>query len=145
MSSHGQLGRHLLFDFFECDRARLDDKAFLRDATIEAARRAEATIVADVFHEFNPQGLSGVVVIAESHVAIHTWPEHGVAAVDVFSCGDGMKPEVVGAYLQDVLGARRMTTQEVRRGGPQYEATSVSSRPTARSSTAASGPNENRT
>jgi len=116
ISMQKPLGRHLLFDLFDCDRTSLNDREFLRTVTLEAARRADATIVTDVFHQFNPQGLSGVVVIAESHVAIHTWPEHGTASVDVFSCGDSLKPAAVGAYLQDVLRARRVTSQEILRG-----------------------------
>ena len=59
---------------------------------VEAAKRAEATIIDVVFHEFNPFGISGVVVIAESHLSIHTWPEHRYAAVDIFSCGETLKP-----------------------------------------------------
>jgi S-adenosylmethionine decarboxylase len=83
---------------------------------VEAARRAQATIVDVVFHEFNPFGISGVVVIAESHLAVHTWPEYGYAAVDVFSCGDTLQPRVAVDYLVEQFGAGRTSVVEVQRG-----------------------------
>ncbi len=83
---------------------------------VEAAKRAQATIVDVVFHEFNPFGISGVVVIAESHLAIHTWPEYCYAAVDVFSCGDTLQPEVAANYLVEQFGADRVNVVELQRG-----------------------------
>jgi S-adenosylmethionine decarboxylase len=82
---------------------------------LEAANACGATVVQTVFHSFNPHGVSGVVVIAESHLAIHTWPEYGHAAVDVFTCGDSIDPNVALEYLRDGLGAREVTSQEVDR------------------------------
>jgi S-adenosylmethionine decarboxylase len=69
-----------------------------------------------VFHEFNPFGISGVVVIAESHLAIHTWPEYRYAAVDVFSCGDVLQPQTAADYLVEQLGAARASVVELQRG-----------------------------
>ena len=83
---------------------------------VEAAKRAEATIVDVVFHEFNPFGISGVVVIAESHLSIHTWPEHRYAAVDIFSCGETLKPAEAANYLVEQFGASRASCVEVKRG-----------------------------
>jgi S-adenosylmethionine decarboxylase len=83
---------------------------------VEAAKRAQATVVDVVFHEFNPFGISGVVVIAESHLAIHTWPEYRYAAVDVFSCGDVLQPQVAADYLVEQLGAARASVVELQRG-----------------------------
>jgi S-adenosylmethionine decarboxylase len=83
---------------------------------VEAAKRAQATIVDVVFHEFNPFGISGVVVIAESHLAIHTWPEYRYAAVDVFSCGDVLQPQVAADYLVEQFGASRASVVELQRG-----------------------------
>jgi S-adenosylmethionine decarboxylase proenzyme len=82
----------------------------------EAARRCGATIVEKVFHTFNPHGISGVVVIAESHLAIHTWPEYGYAAVDLFTCGDDINPELAFEYLEARLQAGSYTVMEMRRG-----------------------------
>ena len=82
---------------------------------MDAARACGATIVQTVFHSFNPQGVSGVVVIAESHLAIHTWPEYGHAAVDVFTCGDSIDPWIAVDRLKEGLGAGRIHTREVPR------------------------------
>lgn len=114
----GGLGRHLLLEFHGCDGRLLDDLEQIRTLMLEAARLAEATIVTDVFHRFNPHGLRGVVVIAESHLAIHTWPEHGVASVDLFTCGSGMKPERIEAFLGEQLGANQTQCLEIARGKP---------------------------
>src|SRR5437867_3228858 len=88
----------------------------VKRALVEAARRAQATIVDVVFHEFNPFGISGVVVIAESHLSIHTWPEYRYAAVDIFSCGDVLQPEVAASYLVEQFASERTSIVEMQRG-----------------------------
>lgn len=110
------LGRHLLLELYECNVEALNSLGTIKSALVEAARRAEATIIDVVFHEFNPFGISGVVVIAESHLSIHTWPEHRYAAVDIFSCGEALKPAEAAAYLVEQLGAERASCVEVKRG-----------------------------
>ena len=99
------LGRHLLLELFDCDAEALNSLETVKTSMVEAAKRAQATIVDVVFHEFNPFGISGVVVIAESHLAIHTWPEYRYAAVDIFSCGEMLKPEVAANYLVEQFAA----------------------------------------
>lgn len=110
------LGRHMLLELFDCDLDAINNLDSVKETLVEAARRAQATIVDVVFHEFNPFGISGVVVIAESHLSIHTWPEYRYAAVDVFSCGDVLQPEVAANYLAEQFGAERMSVVEVQRG-----------------------------
>ncbi|MBN2232320.1 MAG: adenosylmethionine decarboxylase [Deltaproteobacteria bacterium] len=110
------LGRHILVEFFDCDSARLDHLAGVEVAMEDAARRAQATIVQSVFHMFQPHGVSGVVVIAESHLAIHTWPEYGYAAVDLFTCGETVDPWIAFDVLRDAFGSQRWETKEFRRG-----------------------------
>ena len=110
------LGRHLLLELFDCDLDAINNVEAVKGALIEAAKRAQATIVDVVFHEFNPFGVSGVVVIAESHLAIHTWPEYRYAAVDIFSCGDVLQPEVAARYLVEQFGAERTSAVEMQRG-----------------------------
>lgn len=110
------LGTHILIDYFECNSEILNNKAFINAALLEAARLSNATIVTDVFHTFNPHGISGVVVIAESHIAVHTWPEYACAAVDVFSCGSTMKPEVIEGFLKNAFQARTCESRVVERG-----------------------------
>ena len=110
------LGRHLLLELFDCDLDAINNVETVKGALIEAAKRAQATIVDVVFHEFNPFGVSGVVVIAESHLSIHTWPEYRYAAVDIFSCGDVLQPEIAANYLVEYFGAERTSVVEMQRG-----------------------------
>ena len=110
------LGRHLLLELFDCDAQVINNLETVKGALVEAAKRAQATIVDVVFHEFNPFGISGVVVIAESHLAIHTWPEYRYAAVDIFSCGEALQPEVAASYLVEQFAAERASVVELQRG-----------------------------
>jgi len=110
------LGRHLLLELFDCDLDAINNLEAVKQTLVEAARRAQATIVDVVFHEFNPFGISGVVVIAESHLSIHTWPEYRYAAVDIFSCGDTLQPDVAASYLVEQFGAERTSMVEMQRG-----------------------------
>ena len=82
------LGRHLVVEMYDCDIKVLDSINLIRQALLEAARAANSTVLGDYFHKFYPQGVTGVVVVAESHLSIHTWPEYGFAAVDIFTCGE---------------------------------------------------------
>jgi len=118
MSSNGMhpLGRHVLFELYGCDPGLLKNVDVVRDRMVEAARRAQATIVAVTFHKFNPIGVSGVVVISTSHMSIHTWPEHRYAAVDIFSCGDVVQPQVAIDYLTRAFLAERVSVVELHRG-----------------------------
>lgn len=109
------LGRHLLVEFSGCDAARLTDLAGITEAMLMAARISGATIVTHSFHRFSPHGVSGVVIIAESHLAIHTWPELGFAAVDFFSCG-GVDMDRGLAALRESFGAKGETRMAVERG-----------------------------
>jgi S-adenosylmethionine decarboxylase len=106
----------MLLELFDCDLSAINNLDAVKGALIEAAKRAQATIVDVVFHEFNPFGISGVVVIAESHLSIHTWPEYRYAAVDIFSCGDVLQPEVAASYLVETFGAERTSVVDVQRG-----------------------------
>ncbi len=110
------LGRHLLIEFYGCNRAMLDDIAGIEEHMRTAARKANSTIVNSTFHRFNPYGVSGVVVIAESHLSIHTWPEYGYAAVDIFTCGDSVDPWKAFEYLKSVLESERESIFELQRG-----------------------------
>jgi S-adenosylmethionine decarboxylase len=110
------LGRHVLSEFYDCNREVLNDASLVKRYMEEAAVFSGATIVQSAFHRFSPHGVSGVVVISESHLAIHTWPEHGYAAVDLFTCGDTVDPWKAHDFLTRRLEARRTSTREVLRG-----------------------------
>jgi S-adenosylmethionine decarboxylase len=111
------LGRHILVEYYGCNSKILNDEVLLRTVLMETIREARGTIVADVFHRFSPYGVTGVVVIAESHVAIHTWPEHGYAAVDIFTCSENLATLRIICDLEEKLMATRQSHAEMVRGG----------------------------
>ena len=108
-------GRHLLVEYTGCDFTILDDLKRIEALMNEAARAAHTSIVASVFQPFEPQGVTGVVVVEESHLSIHTWPEHGYAAVDFFTCGDS-SPERAHEVLARGLRAQCSEVMLVDRG-----------------------------
>jgi len=110
------LGRHVLLELRDCNAARLDDLPFLRDTMLHAAEETGATIIGEIFHKFSPQGVTGVVAIAESHLCIHTWPEHGYAAVDIFTCGASFDPSEAAKLIVAKLESRDPEITEVIRG-----------------------------
>jgi len=110
------LGTHTILEFEGCPYERLSDSGKVEQAFREAARRSGATIVDSLFHYFNPHGVSGVVVIAESHFTVHTWPEHGYAAIDFFTCSDDVDISVAIAYLREHLRPERISRKTLSRG-----------------------------
>lgn len=110
------LGRHVLAEVYGCSFKVLNDVRKVEEIMVNAALEAGAEIREVIFHKFSPQGVSGVVVISESHLAIHTWPELGYAAVDVFTCGDRVDPWDAVNYLKELFGASDMDAKEVERG-----------------------------
>jgi len=110
------LGTHLLLELRDCNPKTLGNLEFVQETLKNAALEAKATIVEVAFHEFSPFGISGMVVIAESHLAIHTWPEYGYAAVDVFNCGDLIDPRVAAKFLIDEFQCQNPSIIEMKRG-----------------------------
>lgn len=110
------LGSHLLVELYGCESHVLEQERTVGAAMHEAAERSEATIVAQSFHEFKPYGVSGAVIIQESHYTIHTWPEHGYAAVDLFYCGGAVKVHEAVDVLRERFKPTRIKFLVVRRG-----------------------------
>jgi S-adenosylmethionine decarboxylase len=110
------LGTHLLMELRDCNPDILKNLEKVRTLMVSAVKETKATIVDVSFHEFNPFGISGVVVIAESHLSIHTWPEYSYAAVDIFTCGDVIKPEVAASYLIKEFECKNPSIVELKRG-----------------------------
>ena len=110
------LGLHILMEFHECSTEILDKLNILEESMIEAANIAGATVIKSVFHQFAPQGVTGVVVIAESHLSIHTWPEHGYAAVDFFTCNAAMDYKLSYQSIAEVLQSKKHTYKTIERG-----------------------------
>lgn len=112
------LGQHLIVEYTGCNCDILDSREILEQALTGAVRKAGATIVSATFHRYNPQGVSGVVVIAESHMSIHTWPEYGYAAVDFFTCGDECDPRLAHKHMMKALECKSADVKELKRGLP---------------------------
>ncbi len=113
-------GRHLVVDLFGCDSARLDDVDYLRGQTVAAAEAMEATVVAVHAHRFEPHGVSVFVVLAESHLAIHTWPEYSTASLDIFVCCPDTDPHRAKSHLSDCLRSTHSAELELHRGSVDH-------------------------
>jgi len=109
------LGNHILVEFMNCDPHVMNDVAAIERDMVGAAQKAGATVINSTFHHFSPYGVSGVVVIQESHLAIHTWPEYGYAAVDLFTCGE-MNAWISFDHLKECFGAKSYSALEMKRG-----------------------------
>ncbi|MFN0315422.1 MAG: adenosylmethionine decarboxylase [Burkholderiales bacterium] len=130
-SAPGMLGSQVVLDLYECESEQLDDIEWVKETMLGAARAAGATIVETVFHKFAPWGISGVVVIAESHLAIHIWPENRYAAIDVFTCGDSVHIEKACDLLSQAFQSKRPVQLSFARGEQltrDYEAKSLENR-----------------
>lgn len=110
------LGQQLIVELYGCNRTLLDDPSRLEQILTEAIRRSGGTIIRPCFHHFSPHGVTGVVVIAESHVSIHTWPEFGYCALDVFTCGTQVKTDQIFEFVRFELQAQETSVMEVKRG-----------------------------
>ena len=107
--------QHLLVELFECNLEALKSKDLLQNLLEKAAEAAQVTIVQSVFHQYSPQGVTGIVIIEESHLSIHTWPEYGYASVDFYTCGDGL-PEKALSVIKEGLISKRAEVMMVDRG-----------------------------
>ena len=110
------LGCHVLLELRDCNPVLLNDLNYIRQAMLTAANDVGATVVGESFHRFSPQGVTGILAIAESHISIHTWPEHGYAAADIFSCGSSFLPKDAARRLAEQLECRDAEFQEIERG-----------------------------
>ncbi|MFC4618244.1 adenosylmethionine decarboxylase [Camelliibacillus cellulosilyticus] len=113
------IGRHVISELWECDPQKLNNVDFIEKVFVEAALECGAEIREVTFHKFAPQGVSGVVIISESHLTIHSFPEHGYASIDVYTCGDRIDPNIAADYIAKALDAKVTENVEVPRGiGP---------------------------
>lgn len=113
------LGRHILCESLGCDPEVLNDRKVVEQIMVDAALKTGAEVREVAFHKFSPQGVSGVVVISESHLAIHTWPELGYASIDVYTCGDTVDPWAAVNYMNEKFGATSVEANEYPRGLPR--------------------------
>lgn len=139
VTEYGELepgGTHCICELYECPPALLNDEQFVKQALREAVNQGMATLLHEVSHRFHPQGVTALGLIAESHIAIHTWPEYSYAAVDVFTCGNRADAEKACRYLIRALQAGRHSLRKLSRGAELGGAAAVP-RPVAATSRAA--------
>lgn len=117
---------HILAEFQGCNTQKLDDLTFIESTMLEAAKRANATVINCNFHKFGPQGVSGVLVLAESHLSLHTWPEHGYAASDIFVCGNECFPALAQEYLAQAFEASTTELMTLQRGVGSFNTPGIS-------------------
>jgi S-adenosylmethionine decarboxylase proenzyme len=110
------IGHHWLIEIYGIQTSHLEKKADVQKALNGAVKAAKATKVSENFHQFDPFGVSGVIVIEESHFTIHTWPEYGYAAIDFFTCGVSIDCQKAVDYLKEVFQAKEVEVQYFKRG-----------------------------
>ncbi|AXJ01287.1 spermidine synthase/S-adenosylmethionine decarboxylase [Cyclonatronum proteinivorum] len=110
------LGRQILVEYYDCNSDIINDVSQIESILLEATRKSQASIISHNFHKFSPHGVSGTVVIAESHVAIHTWPEYGYAAVDIFTCGETIDPWIIQEHIKERFESKNVSSLEMKRG-----------------------------
>ena len=115
-SSHQS--KHLLLELYKCDYEKLNDESFLRCSLNRAAKLANATVLNLISNKFEPQGVTAIALLAESHISIHTWPESSYSAVDIFTCGQNMLPELASQYLIESLKAEEHSLRVIERNPP---------------------------
>jgi S-adenosylmethionine decarboxylase len=110
------IGTHCIVELYGCPRELLNDEQFVKDALREATSHGLATLMGEVSHRFDPQGVTALALLAESHISIHTWPEHGYAAADIFTCGDHANPQKASDFLIMKFQAERHSLTKLVRG-----------------------------
>ena len=110
--------KHLLLELYRCDYEKLNDESFLRCTLNRAAKLAKATVLNLISNKFEPQGVTAIALLAESHISIHTWPESNYSAVDIFTCGQNMLPELASQYLIEALKAQEHFLRVIDRNPP---------------------------
>ncbi|HAZ31966.1 MAG TPA: adenosylmethionine decarboxylase [Dehalococcoidia bacterium] len=110
------LGKHFLLDLKDCNKDVLDDLEFLKAALSSVAQRSQEETLGESFYHFTPQGVSGLVLANGSHICIHTWPEYGYAAVDIFTHSDSFHPEEAAMLIIEKLGSQNPSIVELKRG-----------------------------
>jgi len=110
--------KHFLLELYRCDYDKLNDESFLRCSLNRAAKLAKATVLNLISNKFEPQGVTALALLAESHISIHTWPESNYSAVDIFTCGQNMQPELAGQYLIETLKAEEHFLRVIQRNPP---------------------------
>lgn len=109
-------GTHFIFDLYGCNFELLNDRTLLEDILLKSADAASMEVLHSHFHEFEPHGITGLVLLSTSHISVHTWPEHGYGAFDVFSCSDSEQTMRAVEYITDKISHERKEISKIERG-----------------------------
>lgn len=112
--------KHCVAELFDANPEKLNNEVFVREALVNAAEQAGATLLKVYTHSFQPQGVTGFALLAESHISIHTWPEYGFASIDVFTCGETTRPDVACTYLAEIFEAKGYSLNVIERVTPKF-------------------------
>ena len=110
------LGKHIILEMWGCCKDTIDNVEVVKEILVKAAESVKATLVDVVCHRFSPYGVTGVAILAESHIAVHTWPEYGYAAADIFICGSAINPLNAASYMTEAFYAKETSFLELKRG-----------------------------
>ena len=110
------LGKHIILEMWGCCKDTIDNVEVVKEILVKATESVKATLVDVVCHRFSPYGVTGVAILAESHIAVHTWPEHGYAAADIFICGSAINPRDAASYMTEAFYAKETSFLELKRG-----------------------------
>ena len=110
------LGRHLILEMWDCSSDAVNNIEDIKEILVETAKVIKATVIDIVCHHFSPYGVTGVAILAESHISIHTWPEYKYVAADIFLCGCAISPQVAASYLTQAFHAKEVSLAEFKRG-----------------------------
>lgn len=111
------LGRHIILEMWRCCNDIISNVDSVKEILTEAAKSVQATLVDIVCHQFSPYGVTGVIILAESHISVHTWPEYGYAAADIFICGGNIiHPQNAASFIMQAFRAKETSLLEFKRG-----------------------------
>ncbi len=113
--SSPMIGKHCILEAYGCNQKKLDDEGFIRTMLIAASQNAGATLLNMITHKFSPLGVTGLALLSESHISIHTWPESGYAAIDVFTCGNKTNPEKACKLMAKELSSTKYSLKTISR------------------------------
>ncbi len=109
-------GYHLMMELFGCDSEKINSRKFLHLLIKNAVKQAGLTNLGSRFHQFDPQGVTGFTLLAQSHISLHTWPEYGYLVLDIFTCGDQKQADSLADQFLKRLRPARVNRQVVRKG-----------------------------
>ena len=110
---------HLILELYSCNKDKLNDELFLRYIINNAAKLSKSKVLNLLSNKFEPQGVTAIALLAESHLSIHTWPECKYAAVDIYTCGQNMRPDLASKFLIDSLESQKQSTKKINRNFPK--------------------------